>query len=48
MKTRGKTKVETTDYFRDPGDARDLMDDGENTNGYTDEKVDDVKPLLIF
>jgi len=39
MKTRGKTKVENPDYL-----GGDLLDDGENTNGYTDEKVDDTIP----
>jgi len=50
MKTRGKTKVEnpSIDYLRDTGDSRDLMDDGENTNGYTDEKVEDVIPHLFL
>jgi len=43
MKTRGKTKVENPDYL-----GGDLLDDGENTNGYTDEKVDDVNTFNFF
>lgn len=44
MKTRGKVKGDTwnVDYAKDGSDNRDLLDDGADVNGYSEEKTDDV------
>jgi hypothetical protein len=44
MKTRGKTKVDVpgSEYSKDGMDPNDLLDEGDNTNGFSEEKVDNV------
>ena len=42
MKTRGKTKVQNPDYSKDGSEARETMDDGNETNGYSEDKSNEV------
>ena len=44
MKTRGKGKGDIPDMT----DPRDFLEEGENTNGFNDERADDVILFIVF
>ncbi len=44
MKTRGKGKGDIPDMT----DPRDFLEEGENTNGFNDERADDVILFINF
>ena len=46
MKTRGKGKGDIGPT--DMSDPRDFLEEGENTNGFNDERADDVILLINY